>query len=482
MRFVVTCSAPDVDALVAAAGRAALGSRRRDRVEARLDLLERPAEPADLARLSRAAGGLLLATCRRGGSGTPAGEADRLELLRLAAREGAAAVDLEEDAPLLDTGRAQVWRSLHLEREPSPEEAEAAIGRLLRAQPAVVKLAAPCSDAASGLAWVGAARRRAGARPSAVVPMGRAGRGLRLLAGRGLSDFLYCAEDEPVAEGQPRRDDAVATHAAGDVDESTPLHAVVGHPLERSWSPLLHSALSREIEHDTGGLLVPLPVREAGAVLSLLDELGAAGAAVTMPHKRELARLVPRVSERVRRAGSLNSLRRGPEGWEGESFDGPAALGALRQALDPEGLTVAVLGAGGAAAALVAELAPLAGRVVVLARRAEAARELAGRLRVEHAPLEALEALRADLVVNATPVEPAEPLATRAAFDMRTTPADTHWLRRAAERGLAVVDGLSMFARQAAAQRRWWGLSRDGEEEVESRLRRLVEKRGAEAS
>ena len=475
MRLVVTCTADAPADLAARVAGLVPRLRPEDRIEARLDLCSRPLRPEELAGVVEGAGGRLLATCRRSGPGTPATEAGRLDLLSRAGREGAAAVDLEDDAGAVEAGGAELWRSLHLAAEPSPDEAAAAMARLHGFGSALAKLAAPCSDAASALAWCRAARAVEPARESVVIPMGLPGRGLRLLAARGLSDALYCAEGEPVAAGQPRLEDGGLVERARALEAGDPLLAIVGHPLPATWSPVLHTGLQER------GLLVPLPVRSAAAVLPLLDELGVTGAAVTMPHKRELCALVDRLGDRAGRARSLNTLRRTPEGWEGESFDGPGARAALAEACDLAAATVAILGAGGAAAALASELATLGGRVVLLARREEQARALADELGVEHAPLGELGTLRADAVVNATPAEPAEPLASRVAFDMRTTPHDTHWLRTARARGLRTVDGLAMLGRQAAAQRRWWGLDGSGDEEVEAALRRLVASRRGRA-
>jgi len=419
------------------------------------------------------------------GTGSPPAEADRAALLGSAARVGAVAIDAELGTAALAVELPEPCERIASHHEPAdaappaPEQAARLVEALCETGASSLKLAAPAGDAAVALAWMRAATAAAGCRELTPIPLGAAGRGLRLLSGRGLASLLYCAEGEPAAPGQPRLDDVLDLHAAPLCDASTPLYAVVGWPLIETWSPVLHGALLRR--SGRAGLLVPLPVREASAVLPLLEDLGVTGAAVTMPYKEVFGAASISLSERVGRTGSLNSLRRGPGGWEAESFDGPAALAALGGPASLAGRRVAVVGAGGAAAALLAELAAAGVDCTVLARRESAARVLAERLGVGSAPLGSLHSLAADVVVNATPADPCEPLAKGVAFDMRTTPPDTDWLRRAAGRRLDLVDGLAMFARQAAAQQRWWGTD-VADAETEDLLRELVAERGGEAA
>jgi shikimate 5-dehydrogenase/3-dehydroquinate dehydratase len=445
------------------ASRRHLSRRRRRSAPPRgLDALSRPASRDEIEELVTASGGRLLATCRPGGSGTPPSEADRVELLALAARAGAAAVDAELGSAAVAMPLPEGCERIasHHEAEDAaaqrPEDARRLVAALRETGASSLKLAAPAGDAARALAWMKA-----------------------VLAGRGLSSLLYCAEGEPAAAGQPGLDDLLDVHAAERCDAATPVFAIVGWPLRRTWSPLVHGTLLRRAGRE--GIFVPLCVREASAVLPLLDELGVHAAAVTMPHKRAFSEASVARSERVGRSGSLNSLRRGSEGWEAESFDGPAAFAAIGGTAALADAHVAVLGAGGAAAALLDALVQSGVRSTVLARRWEAAQELAGSFGVRAVPLDDLGGLQADVVVNATPGEPCSPLARRLAFDMRTTPADTDWLRRAAAAGLELVDGLSMFARQAAAQQRWWGLEVE-DDEAEACLRELVASRGGEAA
>jgi shikimate dehydrogenase len=525
MRVVATCWAPRrVGLLDAVRGASAIlrATSAPHLVEARLDLLDRPADADLLAELARAAQGRLLVTCRPGGSGSPSGR-DRHGLLLAAARAGAVAVDVEHeegaDGPVADVlpgalpAGCEVVLSRHVPDTFAPSRGKGRgpaewVVEMSRRGPSVVKLAAPAGPAGAALDWVVAAAEAA---PPGVacapVPLGWRGTWLRLLAGRPcelpgggrreLSALTYVAASAPLPGadlGQPCLREAAEVHAVHRVGPDTELFAVVGFPLEATWSPALHGRLFRRRALDA--IMVPLPSPTVGEAMDVLARLGAAGAAVTMPHKGPALQACEVVAPAARAAGGVNTLGRSAAGWEGESFDGQAAHAALAQALGPvAGRRVVILGSGGAAAAATAALVPAGARVTVLARDRGKARAVAQALGAEWGGLAGAGGTPCDAVVNATPVGavpgdaaampiPEDDVHGEVALDMVTTPPQTAFLAAARRRGMRTVDGLAMLARQAAAQQRWWWgrrPARPGEApplsdaDVEAELRALVD-------
>ena len=165
------------------------------------------------------------------------------------------------------------------------------------------------------------------------------------------------------------------------------------------------------------------------------------------------------------------------DGWRGENTDGAGLVAALRRrdGFDPGGRRCLVIGAGGAARAVIAALADAgAVEVVVVNRspeRAASAAALAGSAGRVGAPG---DARTCDLVVNATPVgmataaavgapaSPAWPLdpsllrAGQLAVDLIYHPATTPWLDAARARGASAANGLGMLVHQAALQLALW--------------------------
>jgi shikimate dehydrogenase len=170
------------------------------------------------------------------------------------------------------------------------------------------------------------------------------------------------------------------------------------------------------------------------------------GANVTIPYKVAVFDLCAEVDDAARRAVSVNTLLVEDGRLLGSSTDGLAVTGALG---DVAGMQALVLGAGGAARAVVAAL-ELAGAEVSIASRSG-----------EWPP----DASAADVVVNTTPVKDellVEPRRDQAVVDLAYNPdgSATALVAAAHLAGcLTVVDGLEILVRQGAASfERWTGL------------------------
>lgn len=251
----------------------------------------------------------------------------------------------------------------------------------------------------------------------------------------------------------------------------TRLAAVIGHPVRHSLSPTIHNAAFAELGLDWAYLAFDVAPGDAGAALEAMRTLGFGGLSVTMPHKDDAARAVDRLSAAAEALAAVNCVVPAADGaLVGENTDGPGFLDALRldQGVSPEGRRCAVVGAGGAARAVILALAGAgASDVVVVNRspeRAAGAIALAGAIGRTGPPEAAADA---EIVVNATPVGMdgvATPLAGirfgsgQVVVDLLYHPAVTPLLAAAAADGATAVNGLGMLVHQAAhAFRHWTG-------------------------
>ena len=260
---------------------------------------------------------------------------------------------------------------------------------------------------------------------------------------------------------------------AGDLSAATVVVGVMGDPVAHSLSPLLHNTAFAAMGLDW--VSVGFPVADGRAAEALLGAaaLGVRGLSVTMPHKDAVAALVDRRSPSAGQLGAVNCVVRRGGQWIGENTDGPGFVAALRRrgGFEPAGRHCLVIGAGGAARAVVAGLADAgAAEVVVVNRsadRAAAAASLAGPLgRVGSED----DAGLCDLVVNATPLGmgaegdravawPVDPGLLRpgqVVVDLVYHPRETPWLAAARDRGAYVANGLGMLVHQAALQLAGW--------------------------
>jgi shikimate dehydrogenase len=252
---------------------------------------------------------------------------------------------------------------------------------------------------------------------------------------------------------------------------ATTLVGVMGDPVRHSLSPLLHNTAFAALGLDWVSVAFPVPEGSVGDVLGALVPLGVAGVSVTMPHKGTVATLLDDLTPVARRLGAVNCVLNRDGALVGANTDGEGFLAALARGtgLDPAGRRCLVVGAGGAARAVVLALAEAgAAEVVVVARRAEAALAAAAMAGERGRVGSARDAPEVDLVVEATPVgmegganaTPAVPAgvlsAGQVAVDLVYAPRETPWVQEAAGRGVRAVGGLGMLVHQAAAQLELW--------------------------
>ncbi|MBK9034742.1 MAG: shikimate dehydrogenase [Myxococcales bacterium] len=237
------------------------------------------------------------------------------------------------------------------------------------------------------------------------------------------------------------------------------LAAVLGWPIEHSRSPAMHDAAFAAVGLDA--VMVPLPVRPerlADAVRGLAA-VDALGASVTVPHKAAVAALCDEQTPLAVAIGAVNCLAFVDGEVVGHNTDAGGFVDGLRAAAVPlDARPALVLGAGGAARAVVAGLAAAGVATIVVARRPAEVAWTAAR------PWAELAALlpRAGIVVDCTSagLDPAADAALAASVPLAAAAADatvatlvyhrpTALLRAAAARGLATVDGRAMLLHQA---------------------------------
>jgi len=248
---------------------------------------------------------------------------------------------------------------------------------------------------------------------------------------------------------------------------------LLGHPVGHSLSPRIQNAALR-----SAGIpleYVALDVEAAG-LPSVLDDIVATGAAgnVTIPHKEAVAARAS-LTPVAQRAGAVNTFWVDGPTLHGDNTDVHGFDATVRALLGapPRG-TVVVLGAGGAAAAVLAAIEGWhAVSAVIHGRSAERVARLSARFPRIARPAASLEPAleKAVLVVNATPIglsgeahpAPLELIPRDAAVvDLVYREGGTAWSRAAIDRGHRACDGLPMLIEQgAAAFERWFGVRAD---------------------
>jgi shikimate dehydrogenase len=262
------------------------------------------------------------------------------------------------------------------------------------------------------------------------------------------------------------------------------IYAVIGHPLGHSLSPAAHNLAFELAEVPAAYLRRPVAPGELAEFMRAVRSLPVSGLSVTIPHKRSIMEQLDGVDHEARSIGAVNTVYWGSGSILGTNTDSQGFLKPLiAEGIRPR--SAFVLGAGGAARAVLAALRTLGcDRLILCARGADKARETAEEFGADTASWEerGKDCLEADLLVNATPLgmagsfEGISPLEgaclspNQTVYDLVYNPLKTPLLEQAESMGCRTVDGLAMFLGQAGAQFELW----TGRAFPETEVRRLL--------
>ncbi|KTB47494.1 shikimate dehydrogenase [Dehalogenimonas alkenigignens] len=256
------------------------------------------------------------------------------------------------------------------------------------------------------------------------------------------------------------------------IDSNTRLIALLGDPVAHSVSPAMQNAAFAAAGLNFVYLAFPVPAAAVSGAVAGLRGLGIRGANITIPHKTAVMPFLDRIDDQARRIGAVNVILNDGGRLTGCNTDAPGFLAALKcSGFEPSGKKAVVIGAGGAARAVVFALRGAGASVAIVNRTRETAASLAADTGAAALPMtdagfsEALAG--ASLVVNATsiglsPDIEATPLPAKflrqglVVFDIVYRPQQTRLLRDAEAAGCQTIGGLEMLVEQGALAFELW--------------------------
>ena len=266
---------------------------------------------------------------------------------------------------------------------------------------------------------------------------------------------------------------------------------LLGYPVGHSVSPPMHNAAFKELgmPHEYSSLGVE-PSRLAELIKTKIraDEFG--GGSVTIPHKIEMLRLVDELDESAERAGAVNTLQWKEGVLTGYNTDATGGVRALIESYgDISRANTIMLGAGGAANALAAQLAPRVKELTILNRTEEKARALAERIGTNYGSIIHDQALieSADIIINATsvgmhpnvgvsPIDKGHLREGQMVFDIVYNPLKTQIMLDAEAAGGRSLGGLWMLVYQGVeAFEIWTGVRPSAQTMYEAAKKALLE-------
>jgi len=336
-----------------------------------------------------------------------------------------------------------------------------------------------------------------------ILGLGHFGANTRILAKHLGSSITYVSDMQkqefPIssATGQISPRDLVERFRFREINAATDIFSIVGFPLIKTFTPQIYNTVFRHEKIDA--VYVPFPAQDhLDYFLELAGELGIKGSLVTIPYKEEIISYLHMVSNDVRITGACNTIKavsladQKQKGWNGTNTDILGFSESLLHFMNRKNfrrLKVTVIGAGGAARAVVSELFRLKGKCLILNRNAVRARELALRYDYKWGGLDshALDTMErySDIIIQTTPVgsfpeineDPFELYqfnGHETVMDLVYNPSITVFLKRAQAAGCLILNGFDMLIRQAKHQYQYF-LDRDFPDQLIPRLAELLQ-------
>jgi len=267
-------------------------------------------------------------------------------------------------------------------------------------------------------------------------------------------------------------------------DRGFKLYGIFGHPLSHTLSPAMHEAAFRELGIEAHYIVLDLAPAVFKELMRQTSRISLSGFNVTVPYKETVIPYLDQVRPEARAIGAVNTVYRERKKWVGTNTDMEGFLLALMKdgGFRPSGKRAVILGAGGAARAVVYGLAregaseilisdcfpekadKIARDMCQLFPRAVFQAALAGTPEVKEA------VQKADVIINATPLglKPSDPLVVPESWipraghskkflmDLVYNPAVTPFLKAGKRKGHETLNGLGMLLYQGARALEHW--------------------------
>jgi len=457
-----------------------------DLAELRVDCLD-PDERLLIRRFPELAGLPVILTIRRdvdGGYFT-GGEGARVKLLanglayaNADSRYNFAYVDIEDDfdVPSLEeaarTFGTRIIRSCH-NLKGEIDDIPAKIRSMKHAGDEIVKVAMLVNSTGDVLRVLKASKEKDFKdKDRILICMGHYGIYSRILAEKFGSFLTYSSalseSEVPGASGQLDVQELAELYHFRKITKKTKVYGVVGNPLKATVSPWFFNTVFNLENSDA--IYVPFPTTSIEDFYELADELDVQGLSITVPHKETVLSGLAKSSAVVQSIGACNTMYRCEDGWYGDNTDCKGFSDSLLHFIDKKILKrqkITIIGAGGAARAVAAEIFRLGGKAIILNRTVLKAKNIALQYNFLWGGLDShgIEMMTkySDIIIQTSSVgmegyETAEPLehysftGKEAVMDLIYTPAETPFLKKAADAGCKTINGYDMVIRQACMQ------------------------------
>ena len=440
-----------------------------DICELRLDLLS-PSEVAKAADFPSMVDIPVILTLRRvsdGGKCTLQEKARRSLLIDTMKNGGFSYVDIEDDVKKSDVEEAahslgmKVIRSYH-DFEGVPADIFSRV-HSLASRGDVAKIAVTPHNTADVMTLFRINEELKDV-PKIIIGMGEWGVATRILYKKMGSILTFGSNGKAVAPGMISARELKLLYRADQLNDNTGIYGIVGNPVMHSLSPQIHNPGFHKIHYNA--VYVPFLSESIRSFLTLAEMLRMRGFSVTVPFKVDVVKYLGNITREVKQIGSCNTVVRVPNMWKGTNTDYYGFIHPIEKEIDDDRIKSAlVIGAGGAAKAIVWALKMRNVKVMIVNRTKSKADELARLYGVGSDSLDNISQYegKVDLVVQATnmglhpyeDVNPAEKFhfsGKEIAYDIVYKPKYTKFLIAAEKAGCPLKFGWDMLMEQGKLQ------------------------------
>ncbi|MFQ5475975.1 MAG: shikimate dehydrogenase [Nitrosopumilus sp.] len=250
--------------------------------------------------------------------------------------------------------------------------------------------------------------------------------------------------------------------------------AVIGDPIDHSLSPNIHSAAFRELNLDCSYIAYRIPKEELEEGVEGLKKIEISGFNITVPHKIEMMKYLDKIDESCSLIGAVNTVVNNEGILKGYNTDMDGFLDPLKKKkINLTDTNVLLLGAGGAARAIVAGFAKENAKSITIANRtlenANNLSEFAKKIGLSSNTMKIEDvgdsAKNYDIIVNATSIglkNESSPISLEGinektiVYDIVYMPMNTDFIKKAKEQGAIVIFGYEMLLGQATRAFEIW--------------------------
>ena len=273
----------------------------------------------------------------------------------------------------------------------------------------------------------------------------------------------------------------------------TRIYGIFGYPVEHSFSPLMHNAAFSALKINARYMAFTVKPEHVRKALDGIRVMNIAGINVTVPHKSSVIPYLDEVTPLAQKIGAVNTILNTNGYLTGTNTDVSGFIRSLSALnFSPKNTTVALLGPGGSARAVLAGLADAgASRILIHNRNAERAERLVTEFS-QHFPktqlaavsLQTVKQSNLDLLVNTTtvgmkydssPLDLSQCGIIKHVIDIIYSPAKTRLLREAEELGIPSVNGSGMLLSQGCEAFTFWTGKTAPENVMREQLLKLLE-------